>query len=395
MRAAVVESREVLVTWNGVEVFLGGFGSDLAPDPREPGYFYLLTDRGPNFDLPDESLKGFVVPAFGPRIGRYRLEGERLVRAAEIVLRGADGAPLTGLPHPPGAGGTGERPVAIDGSLLPYDPTGVDPEGLAALPDGGFWVADEYGPSLLRVASDGRVVERVSAAPGSPGRRLPRVLVRRWPNRGLEGLALLPDGRTLATVVQSTLDNPSPAVRATSLVSRIVLFDTLSGATRQYLYEQDAPGMSLSGVAALADDTLLVVEHDRKLPGHATDPATMKRVYRVALAGATDVGDPADGPAGLAIGGRTPEEMTPDALRAHGIAPARKRLVADLVALGYPHDKPEGIALVDGGRTLAVLNDDDFGIDADGRGGIRPKVLPLTGAVDRNMVYFLPLADLL
>jgi len=82
--------------------------------------------------------------------------------------------------------------------------------------------------------------------------------------------------------------------------------------------------------------------------GHPTDPATHKRVYRVELAGATDVSDPADGPSGL---------------------------------------------LVEDGRTLAVLNDDDFGIDADGRGGIRPKVLPLTGAVDRNMVYFLPLPD--
>ena len=389
-----------MLEWKGVTVYQGGYGSDLSPDPRAPGHFYLLTDRGPNFDVPDESMKGFVVPDFTPRIGRYRLDGGRLVRVGEVMLRRADGTPITGLPNPPGAGGTGETPVALDGRRLPFDADGVDPEGMVALADGSFWLADEYGPSLVHVDAGGRIVERVSAAPaqgsvgGAAARRLPRVLVRRWPNRGLEGLTLLPDGRTLVTVLQSTLDNPSRAVRETSRVSRILLFDTASGATRQYLYEQDATDMSLSGVAALSGSAVLVVEHDRKLPGDTKKPATRKRVYRVDLAAATDVSDPDDGDAGLLLdGGRTPEELSPEKLRALGVAPAPKHLVADLVALGYPHDKPEGIALVDGGRTLAILNDDDFGIDADGRGGIKPKVLPLTGAVDRNEVYFLELDD--
>lgn len=98
--------------------------------------------------------------------------------------------------------------------------------------------------------------------------------------------------------------------------------------------------------------------------------------------------DPAGTPHGLLAGGRTLETLSADELLAAGIRPARKTLLSDLVALGYPHDKPEGLAVV--GDTLAVLNDDDFGIDSDGAGGIQPKMLPGTDTVNRNLVTFIP-----
>ncbi len=37
---------------------------------------------------------------------------------------------------------------------------------------------------------------------------------------------------------------------------------------------------------------------------------------------------------------------------------------------------------------LAVVNDDDFGIGPDGNGGILQKILPRTGQVDRNIMFF-------
>ena len=37
---------------------------------------------------------------------------------------------------------------------------------------------------------------------------------------------------------------------------------------------------------------------------------------------------------------------------------------------------------------LTVVNDDDFGIGPDGNGGIWQKVLPRTGQVDRNIMFF-------
>jgi hypothetical protein len=43
----------------------------------------------------------------------------------------------------------------LAGAALPADPGGADSEGLIALSDGGFWVGDEYGPSLLRLNGKG------------------------------------------------------------------------------------------------------------------------------------------------------------------------------------------------------------------------------------------------
>jgi hypothetical protein len=378
-----LEAAGALATWNGVAVHDSGFGSDLALRPGEPDVFFLLGDRGPNFETSRADEKGFAVPSFTPRIGRFRREGDRLVRDAVIVLRTAGGAPISGLPHPPGPDSTGETAVNLDGEPLVFDPEGLDPEGLVALADGTFWVADEYGPYLQHHDAEGLRLRRVG-----PGDGVPRVFAARRPNRGMEGLGLLPDGRTLVGIMQSSLDNPGPEVRRASTVVRILLLDTASGESRQFLYLQDAPAMSCSAVCARSDDDLLVIEHDALVPGAAEEPARLKRVFHVDLRGATDVGDPEDGPRGRLLDGRTLEQCSEAELRAAGVRPTRKRLLVDLLALGYPHDKPEGLVLLDP-RTLAVVNDDDFGIVGDGAGGIREKRLPLTGETDRNTLWLL------
>lgn len=55
------------------------------------------------------------------------------------------------------------------------------------------------------------------------------------------------------------------------------------------------------------------------------------------------------------------------------------------------HDKAEGMTLIDGGRTIAVSNDDDFGVTDDGNGHLLQKLLP-SGAVDHNEVWFFRLS---
>jgi hypothetical protein len=382
---------DVLATWRGVAVQHGGFGSDLALREGEPGVFYLLGDRGPNFETMRKDEKGFAVPSFAPQIGRFRRDGPLLRREAIIELKTAAGATITGLPHPPGPDSTGETAVNLEGEPLMFDPDGLDPEGLVVLDDGTFWVSDEYGPYLQHHDSTGRLIERIG--PGAHPRALPAVFTRRRPNRGMEGLALLPDGRTLVGIMQSSLDNPDAGVRSTSRVTRLVLMDTGSGRTREILYLQEAPGMSNSAVCALTDTELVVIEHDALFPDDEHEPARLKRIFRIDLRGATDVNDPENRPQGLLLpGGRTLEQCTEAELREHGIRPAAKRMLVDLLALGYPHDKPEGLALL-GDRTLAVINDDDFGIVGDGAGGIRAKILPRTGAVDRNALWVLTFAQ--
>ena len=389
----LVLDERVLLRHGGLTVWSGGFGSAMAPHPSRPGFFYFLSDRGPNAGTGREDEKVFLRSSHAPRIGLFRREGTRLRLVREILLRDAAGRPLTGLPNPPGAGGTGERAIDTRGRELAPDPRGVDPEGLVALPDGTFWVAEEYGPSLLHVDARGRTLERIDPySPSARGRRLPRVLATRRPNYGFEGLTVTPDGKSLIAVLQSPLDNPSREVRRAAQLTRLVWMDLDTGRTRQFAYVHDAPGLFNTEVVALSDHELLVLERDALFPGHPEEPAHHKRVYRASLEGATDLSDPDDGPKGRLFGGRTPEELAVPDLEAAGLRPATRTLAVDLLALpgGYPHDKPEGMALA-GPGLLAVVNDDDFGI-TDEDGALVVKRLPgAGGARDRSRVRLVPL----
>ena len=384
---SVLQRHGVLTVW------AGGFGSAMAPHPSRPGLFYFLSDRGPNAGTGREDEKVFLRPSHAPRIGLFRREGARLRRVREILLRDATGRPLTGLPNPPGAGGTGERALDTRGRELAPDPRGVDPEGLVALPDGTFWVAEEYGPSLLHLDADGRTLERIDPyGPSARGRRLPRALAARRPNFGFEGLTVTPDGKALIAVLQAPLDNPSREIRGAARLTRLVWMDLDTGRTRQFAYVHDTPDLHNTEVLALSSTELLVLERDALFPGHAEKPARHKRVYRASLEGATDISDPDDGPQGRLFGGRAPEELPESDLGAAGVRPVTRTLAVDLLALpgGYPHDKPEGMALL-GPALLAVVNDDDFGI-TDDDGALAVKRLPgARGARDRSRVRIVPL----
>nr|QQZ48844.1 esterase-like activity of phytase family protein [Phenylobacterium glaciei] len=48
----------------------------------------------------------------------------------------------------------------LAGLPLGADPNGADSEAVVALSDGSFWVAEEYGPSLMKVGADGMVERR-------------------------------------------------------------------------------------------------------------------------------------------------------------------------------------------------------------------------------------------
>ena len=378
----------------GLTVWAGGFGSAMALHPGRSDLFYFLTDRGPNAGTGREDEKVFLQPSYAPRVGLFRRDGARLRLVREILLRDETGRTLSGLPNPAGAGGTGERALDPRGNVLGADPRGVDPEGLAALPDGTFWMAEEYGPSLLHVDASGRTLERINPfTPSSRGRRLPRVLTSRRPNFGFEGLTVTPDGRALIAIVQAPLDNPSREVRQAARLTRLVWMDLGSGRTRQFAYMHDVPELSNTDLVALSDRELLVVERDGLFPGHPEKPARHKRIYRASLEAATDLGDPDDSPQGRLFGGRTPEQMTDAELSAAGIQPATRTLVVDLLALpgGYPHDKPEGVAVL-GSDLLAVCNDDDFGI-TDEDGALVVKRLPAAGSArDRNRVHLVPIS---
>lgn len=416
---------------NGTEVHDSGFGSSMARHPTLPGHFYALTDRGPNAATAAGVTPSgiiFVAPDYTPRLGLFKLDARGQVELVKVtLLRNPAGRPISGLPNKR-FGSTGEAPYLLGGGIVALDPdgdgqagfdeSGLDAEGLVAMEDGTFWISDEYGPHIVHFSADGREIERINPfaadTRNKAGRVLPAELLRRWPNRGMEGLAIMPDRKTLVGIMQSNLYNPSRTAAGTTDITRIVTINVDTGKVAQYLYRQDAAGLANSDIVGLSATKFLVIERDTKFFGR--DPGTIrKNIYSIDLAGATNVDgsntalisgsgeklahDPATG---LLINSKTLEQVINDAavgtdfspgwsaLAAHGIKPVAKSLVYDAVAgQKYPHDKMEGLWVIDA-DTIGIINDDDFAIEPDGQGNVRQKLLH-TGKVDANTLYVVKL----
>lgn len=382
-QVSVAGPAPVLATFGSVTVYNSGYGSAMAFVPGSSRDAYLLTDRGPNIDGPTSEIKRFPDPTYAPRIYRTHIGGPKLRVDGAIVLRRPDGTPLTGLPIPAGqCGSTLEIAQTLDGTEIAPDPYGLDPEGLVALADGTFWTSDEYGPFLTHFAADGRQIERLSPCNGG----VPEVYKLRRPNRGMEGLTITPNGQWLVGIMQAPLENPSSAgVRNVSRLTRVLFRDIATGATREYAYLLDDPTLQgNSEILALSDTRFLVIERDGAFL-FGSPAATVKKIYEIDVTGATDIS--ALGALGATpISGKTLEQATVVELTTAGVVPVSKTLRVDLVALGYTHDKSEGMALAPGGM-LFVSNDDDFGINTGPDGSLIQKLLPPGSAPDAVEVW--------
>jgi len=273
-------------------------------------------------------------------------------------------------------------------------PLRFDPEGVAVGRDRTFFVSDEYGPYVFEFDRDGHVIRRLPvpskfliAKPGgdvdSAGNSLELYpnnnTSGRQANRGMEGLAITPDGRYLVGIMQNALiqdnglSNATPPARV-GLTTRILRFNLDTGQTQEYVYVMDAinQGRGVNEMLALNDHEFLVLERDNRTfvptpPNTAAEPL-LKRIYRIDLnkTGLTDVSSVASLPA------------AGTALAALGIVPVDKALFLDLLDPTYKVDatrtikdvipeKMEGLAwgpdLPDGRHLLYVTSDNDLSLD--------------------------------
>ncbi len=250
----------------------------------------------------------------------------------------------------------------------------LDPEGIRVGYNGNFYVSDEYGPYVFEFDRQGHLVRRITvpsrfviANPNSdPNAELLGNSAGRQANRGMEGLAISPDGSTLIGIMQNALlqDNglvPSSTDRL-GLNNRILTLDVASGETHEYVYVLDAinRGHGVSEILAINDHEFLVVERDnRSWLSAAPQPPTRKTIYKIDLSGATDVSAIATLPAG--------------GLPA-GVVPATKELFIDLLepAFGLHLNDSNAIAekiealawgpdlVSDGRHVLYVMSDNDL-----------------------------------
>lgn len=382
---------------------LGGFSGLVAPDPSGTS-FISVTDRGPNGEIKVGSKKEIVfpLPKYSPRIVKMKLDGGRLNVTDTIPLRLPDGYtdPITGtreISGLPAYDGSGEDAYSPDGKkAYGTDPNGVDTEGIALdSRDGSYWLGEEYGPSILHVNAEGTILMRItpkglglSMNGVSVRELLPEVYKLRKPNRGFEGIAISPDGTRLFVMLQSPLLNPDKKTGEASRNIRLAVFDTTDGDNPKlagvYLYQSEAANdvgaptqddIKIGDMAGVNRTTVLVAERD------SADGGQHKKAYLVDISGATDISTKDT------FGGKTAEEASESDLKKAGVAYVKKSMAVDLAKLGFNPDKFEGLAIVDS-NTIAVVNDNDFGVTAiDSKGNVVK-----TGAMPRLVVIRVPQA---
>lgn len=352
-------------------------------------WFYALTDRGPNGDSPDldrgngsaaatRKTKSFPAPDYTPKFGLIRVRNGVAELVSVTDIKTAEGVPVSGRPVQGGIGSSGETPLTESlRATLAFDAHGIDPEAIAMDPDGKHvWLCDEYGPYLIKVAVDsGRIAAKFAPAGG-----LPEVIQFRQPNRGCEGLAVTPGGK-LVMAIQSTLEMPDVGSGASARHTgkapfiRLVEFNPANGATRMFAYPHDvarygkSKDAKIGDIVALSDTRFVLIEQGK----FKADGEVHNLLVAVDVAQATDLsGKKLAGGLELEYAGTLSE------LSAAGVAPAKRLEILDLrkkdasgkLQFGWLPEKAEGLALVNE-DTLALINDNDFGVsarivDADG-----------------------------
>ncbi|MEU8852892.1 esterase-like activity of phytase family protein [Streptomyces sp. NPDC048564] len=212
-----------------------------------------------------------------------------------------------------------------------------DVESIVRMPDGTYWMGDEFGPWLLHFSAKGRLLEAPIALDGVKAPENP-YLDGAQPNiassKGFEGLVRSVDGRRLYPLLEGTVTGDTPGDL------RFSEFDLRKRAYtgKRFVYRLESTANAIGDAIAVDRHRFLVIERD----GGQGDTARFKRIY---LADTRD----RDG----------------DGLM-------DKTLVADLLDIAnpkglggfgktfrFPFQTIEDVNLVDD-RTLAVLNDNNF-----------------------------------
>ncbi len=236
-----------------------------------------------------------------------------------------------------------------------------DPEGFRKLASGDWVVTDEYGPTISLFNPQGKMKSRwalpdwMHLSQGVTASEWNRGTV---PNRGLEGVAITPDGQLGLAVMQGALgqDAEISGKKRIGKFARIVAFDpSQPGPTsKQFAYPLESASTGLSEILAWDNTRFLVLERD----GESGKDARCKKIFLIDISKATDVSKfDSIGPQSLPI----------------GVEPVEKELLIDLLNPEYgfhgekAQEKPEGMTwgpnLEDGRKTLWVCYDNDFEVE--------------------------------
>lgn len=239
-----------------------------------------------------------------------------------------------------------------------------DPEAVRVSNDGkSLFISDEYGPYVRQFdRSSGALLKTFTlpanldiATLSAQGQvEIDRNKSGRVANKGMEGLAITPDGKTLIGIMQAPLAQDA-SVKDSSKLVRIVTIDIATGATHQYGYTL-TNGSGVSEIVAINDHQFLIDERDGKGLGDGSKAKT-KQLFQIDLTGAADISNltGAAAAAKAVAKSNTPFLDLVDQLGKLGIG--KTDVPAKIEGISFGQD------VVHNGQTLHTLyiaNDNDF-----------------------------------
>lgn len=319
-------------TISGQNIYLGGFsGLSFSKNESDNLIFQTITDRGPN-GFPEGSERPFLLPEFSPQIITLKVNSSKntLEVVNQMKLKKKDGKDLSGLPNHRDK----ENPVDPFGIMCSIDPNGLDTESIVKDSEGGYWIGEEYSPSLVHFDAQGVMTRRLT-----PGNELPKIYLEGIPNRGFEGIALI--NNRLWGFLQSPL-------LVDKNISRIVEVDLDSMKTSaEYFYPFEKGNDKIGDAVAIDKNSFLVIEQNGKRGSESS-----KLIFKITL-------DKSD-------------------------TNVNKALVADLKNTPFNNiEKIEGIALINR-HQIALVNDNDFQIK--GKTNYQTGITPLNDEANQMLI---------